>query len=314
MNLETTALPWQAVLQELSLMRTRKDWATSLEYLGCQLAEAERCWFLTFDEQHQALRPASGDSHSAPESTLVGAAWLNSEVVQWKEPGAFLVSGVEASCPCFALPIRSYGKVIGLLTLEKVSELTDLEGWNTLLAQVAHSWDTVGRLEDHAAYQQETESLLTGALEALPSYRAGHVRRVAEMASELGRLLDLSAHQRQRLYRAGIYHDVGVLLSAVQHAQAGAQYLRAGRVYADLAELVEHHHDRYPGSADLGLEIWVLALAEHFQEVCEADERALEPEVRVQRFALQHGREHHPAVLDALVGLSVAGKLESLLP
>jgi hypothetical protein len=31
-------------------------------------------------------------------------------------------------------------------------------------------------------------------------------------------------------------------------------------------------------------------------------------------FALGHGSEHHPAVLDALVGLSVAGKLETLLP
>jgi len=314
LSLEILTLPWQSALQELALMRTRQEWATSLEYLGGQLADAERCWFVTFDDNLMCRRASTDELHQASESTLVGQAWMNSEVVHRSGDAGCLVAQVEALAPCFALPVRSFGKVIGLLTLERVNHPPDLDSWASMLELVAHSWDTVGRLEDHAAYQSQTEALFVRALESLPSYRAGHVGRVAQMASELGRLLDLSAHQRQRLYRAGMYHDVGLLLSAVEHPQAGADYLRQGRVHADLASLVENHHQRYSADTTLGLEEWVLVLAEHFQEFCEAQAVGESVDHWVQRFVVQLGSKHHPAVVDALVGLSVAGKLEGLIP
>lgn len=180
-----------------------------------------------------------------------------------------------------------------------------------MLDLMAHSWETVGRLEDNQAYQEQTELLFVKALESLPNFHTGHVQRVALTASELGRLLDLSAFQRQRLLRAGRYHDVGMLLNPSDHASAGAHYLAMGKVHADLASLVEHHHQAYDESLGLGLEEWVLALAEHFSEYREAhsDESV---DVLVQRFALQHGKRHNPSVLDALVGLSVSGKLEKI--
>lgn len=338
MSTETLSFPWQSAIQELALQRSRTEWAAALEYLAVQLAEAERCYFFVWDDP-QWIRPATGDRHRASEDSLVGVSWSQSEPVQRSRGEGELVTGVPALSPCAALPVRSFGRIIGLLTLEKLPHSLDLATWEAMLSLLAYSWDTVGKLEDFNAYQQQTEEVLRRAVESLPAQRTGHVQRVAQTASELGRLLDLSAHQRQRLFRAGVYHDVGLLLNSADHAKAGADFLRAARTHADLAELVEHHHHRFrPELQHLALEVWVLALAEHFQEYCEAQESLKAEETMrpatialgltgagpavssaqadrvVQTFAIHHAADHHPAVLDALVGLSVSGKLETLLP
>jgi hypothetical protein len=312
MSTEVVNFPWQSAIQELALTRTRQEWGSTLEYLGRELAEAERCTFMAWRDPHW-FHPASGHSYEAPESTVVGSAWLHVEPVHKSSNPGELVTGWPAEAPCWAMPMRSFGRVVGILTMEKANLPSNLEEWSTMLDLMAHSWDTVGRLEDHLAYQQQTEELLVTALESMPYYRTGHVHRVSQTASELGRLLDLSAHQRHRLQRAGRYHDVGLLISAAEHTRAGADFLRNGKVHADLASLVEHHHQAYSESLNLGLEEWVLALSEHFQEFCESHpgENA---DALVQRFASQHGNRHNPAVLDALFGLAVAGKLEELLP
>lgn len=241
----------------------------------------------------------------------MGSSWLHAEPVHKSSNAGEIVTGWPAEAPCWAMPMRSFGRVVGILTVENAHLPANIEEWATMLDSMAHSWDTVGRLEDHLAYQQQTEELLVNALESMPYYRTGHVNRVSQTANELGRLLDLSAHQRQRLQRAGRYHDVGLLISAADHTRAGADFLRNGKVHADLASLVENHHQIYSESLNLGLEEWALALAEHFQEFCESlpGESA---DALVQRFATQHGNRHNPAVLDALIGLSVAGNGEIL--
>lgn len=310
MSADTVSFPWQSAIQELALTRSRQDWASSLEYLAGQLAEAEICTFLTWREPRW-FRPATGESVEAADGTLVGAAWLNVEATSKNSNAGELWTGRAAQAPCWALPMRSFGRVIGILTLEKVSTPPPLEEWTSMLDLMAHSWETVGRLEDNHAYQEQTESLFVKALEALPDFHVGHVNRVAQTAFELARLLDLSAFQRQRLLRAGRYHDVGMLLNPSDHAATGAKYLREGKVHADLASLVEHSHTPFDESLGLGLEEWTMALAEHFSEYREAhqDEKA---DVVAQRFVVQHGKRHNPAVLDALIGLSVSGKLEEI--
>ena len=310
MSTETVSFPWQSAIQELALTRTRQEWASALEYLSGQLAEAEHCAFLTWRDPRW-FRPATAEHCDAPDNTLVGSAWSHVEATNKPGSSGELWTGRPAQPPCWAIPMRSFGRVIGILTLEKVGHSPNLEEWGSMLDLMAHSWETVGRLEDHTAYQEQTELLFVNALEALPNYKVGHVKRVSQTASELGRLLDLSAFQRQRLLRAGRYHDVGMLLNPSDHARAGAHYLREGKVHADLASLVEHHHQAYDESLGLGLEEWVLAMAEHFCEYREAhtDEDA---DVVAQRFVVQHGKRHNPAVLDALIGLSVSGKLEEI--
>lgn len=312
MSTEIVNFPWQSAIQELALTRTRQEWANTMEYLGRELAEAERCTFMAWKDPYW-LHPSSGNFYEAPEASLLGTTWLQAEPVHRPQNGGELAAGWPAEAPCWAMPMRSFGRVVGILAFEKSALPGNLEEWATMLDLSANSWDTVGRLEDHLAYEQQTEELFVTALESMPYYKTGHVNRVSRMAAELGRLLDLSAHQRQRLFRAGRYHDVGLLFSAADHARAGAEFLRKGRVHADLASLVENHHEAYVESSTLGLEEWVLALAEHFQEYCEAHPGE-SADVLVQKFAAEHGLRHCPAVLDALIGLSVAGKLEELIP
>ena len=312
MSTEVVNFPWQSAIQELALTRTRQEWANTLEYLGRELAEAGRCTFMAWQDPHW-LHPASGNRYEAPEPTLVGSAWLQAEPIHKLSNPGEVVTGWPAQAPCWAMPMRSFGRVVGILTVEQSELPKNIEEWTTMLDLMAHSWDTVGRLEDHLAYQQQTEELFVTALESMPYYKTGHVHRVSQTASEVGRLLDLSAHQRQRLQRAGRYHDVGLLISAADHARAGGDFLRQGRVHADLASLVENHHQVYSADLNLGLEEWVLALAEHFQEYCEAHPGET-ADTLVQSFSAQYSERHNPAVVDALIGLSVAGKLEELLP
>ena len=310
MSTDTVSFPWQSAIQELALTRSRQEWASALEYLAGQLAEAETSTFLTWREPRW-LRPATGETVEAADNTLVGAAWLNVEATSKSANAGDLWTGRVAQPPCWALPMRSFGRVIGILTLEKVNSLPSLEEWTSMLDLLAHSWETVGRLEDNNAYQEQTELLFVKALESLPDFHTGHVDRVAKTAFELARLLDLSAFQRQRLLRAGRYHDVGMLLNPSDHAAAGARYLREGKVHADLASLVENSHNTYDEALGLGLEEWTLALAEHFSEYREAH-KGETADVVAQRFVVQHGKRHNPAVLDALIGLSVSGKLEEI--
>jgi HD-GYP domain-containing protein (c-di-GMP phosphodiesterase class II) len=108
---------------------------------------------------------------------------------QGSEPGAPLISDV-------ALPICPFRK-----------------------SDAAVLMPFVGLLEMHGRgarrYQDLKELLvgltrsLTAALDAKDSYTFGHSERVARVAVELGRELDMSADDLSDIYLAGLLHDVG---------------------------------------------------------------------------------------------------------
>jgi HD-GYP domain-containing protein (c-di-GMP phosphodiesterase class II) len=106
---------------------------------------------------------------------------------------------------------------------------------------------------------------LTSAVDAKDAYTCGHSERVALLSKRLSREIGLPEQQIERIYMAGILHDVGkigvpeaVLHKAgkltneefdqmKKHPQIGARILADIKQIQDLIPGVLYHHERYDG-------------------------------------------------------------------
>lgn len=97
-------------------------------------------------------------------------------------------------------------------------------------------------------------------------YTAGHERRVADIAVNIGAVIGLDANRQQGLRVAGLLHDVGKIviqsdllskpgkLSAIQfkliqrHTQVGYDVLKEVQFPWPVAEVALQHHERLNGS------------------------------------------------------------------
>jgi len=122
--------------------------------------------------------------------------------------------------------------------------------------------------------------LLLATLDQHLDYHQGHSRRVAHIASRLGRELEFDDERMERLYFAALLHDVGMLkIPREKHANEkverkhpamGHRMLSAIRVWEDIAPFVLHHHEWFNGEGypeglageNIPLEARVIGLAE----------------------------------------------------
>ncbi len=106
---------------------------------------------------------------------------------------------------------------------------------------------------------------LTAAIDAKDSYTCGHSERVARIAVELGRELELSDVELGDIYLGGLLHDVGKIgvpdsilckcgpltaeefMQIRQHVLIGCRILGDFREISHLLPLVLSHHERYDG-------------------------------------------------------------------
>jgi len=106
---------------------------------------------------------------------------------------------------------------------------------------------------------------LTAAVDAKDAYTCGHSQRVALLSRELAKQLNLPANDVERVYMAGLLHDVGkigvpeaVLQKAgkltdeefdliKKHPEIGAKILGDIKQLRDVLPGVLHHHERYDG-------------------------------------------------------------------
>ncbi|GIW76212.1 MAG: hypothetical protein KatS3mg104_1275 [Phycisphaerae bacterium] len=106
---------------------------------------------------------------------------------------------------------------------------------------------------------------LVSAVDAKDAYTCGHSERVALIARELAQVSGLVAAKVERVYMAGLLHDVGKIgvPEAVlqkpgrltdaefdlmkQHPEIGARILRDVRQLEDVIPGVLHHHERFDG-------------------------------------------------------------------
>jgi HD-GYP domain-containing protein (c-di-GMP phosphodiesterase class II) len=139
-----------------------------------------------------------------------------------------------------------------------------------LLAGVANE---LAVYAENTAYYQDSQGLLMGLLHALTSavdakdaYTCGHSERVALVSRELAEKAGFGAHFCERIYMAGLLHDVGkigipdaVIRKAgkltdeefdevKKHPEIGARILADITQIEDLIPGVRHHHERFDGN------------------------------------------------------------------
>jgi putative nucleotidyltransferase with HDIG domain len=119
--------------------------------------------------------------------------------------------------------------------------------------------------ELRTAYVQ-TIRALAEAVDAKDTYTRGHSERVGVYASKVARELDFPKEFIERVYIAGLLHDVGKIgvpdhiitkpdrLTAEEyeeikkHPEIGAKILEPVTFLADVVPCVRHHHEWYDGS------------------------------------------------------------------
>jgi len=106
---------------------------------------------------------------------------------------------------------------------------------------------------------------LTSAVDAKDAYTCGHSERVALLSRHLSQQIGLSEHQVERVYMAGLLHDVGKIgvPEAVlqkpgkltteefdqmkKHPEVGARILQDIKQIKDIIPGVLYHHERFDG-------------------------------------------------------------------
>ncbi len=161
-----------------------------------------------------------------------------------------------------------------------------------LVARV-RSMIKIKRLRDELDTSENIIVSMVEALESKDPRASGHSQRVAALAIQLARSLDLGEEQVEALAKAAILHDIGkiglpvTLLEAVGHLTAeqlvehhrhpilSERILAPFLSFSRVRTLVRHHHERLDGSgypdglrgSDLDLETEILSLANLYDQL-----------------------------------------------
>ena len=184
----------------------------------------------------------------------------------WGAPFAHLGSLLVMTVPSG----KSFGWLIGVSGRDTESPVTFRNSDAAALAPFAA---LVGLLNKACDRYQDLKDLLVGltrslasAVDAKDPYTYGHSERVARIAVELGRELNLLEDELSDIYLAGLLHDVGKIgirdevlckhgpltpdetLHIQQHPEIGHSILRDLHQISSLLPGVLHHHERYDGA------------------------------------------------------------------
>jgi HD-GYP domain-containing protein (c-di-GMP phosphodiesterase class II) len=175
---------------------------------------------------------------------------------------------------------------------------------------------------------------LTSAVDAKDSYTCGHSERVALLARELSDVIGLSEELSDRIYMAGLLHDVGKIgvPEAVlqktgkltveefdqmkKHPAIGARILKDVPQISDLIPGVLHHHERFDGRGypaklsghDIPLMGRIICLADCFDAMTSnrTYRQALPLEVALLEIRRAAGTQFDPELADSFLKIGAA--------
>jgi HD-GYP domain-containing protein (c-di-GMP phosphodiesterase class II) len=168
-----------------------------------------------------------------------------------------------------AVPLQRQDEVLGcLFGLDKQEgefDSVDSKLLNSIANESAIYLENLKLYRDVHGLMMGLLHSLISAVDAKDTYTCGHSERVALLSRQLAQDAGLSSHEVERIYMAGLLHDVGkigVSESVLQksgrltpeeyvlmkkHPAVGARILQDISQVADIIPGVLHHHERYDG-------------------------------------------------------------------
>ena len=243
-----------------------------------------------------------------------------------------------------AVPIQRQDKVLGVLfCLDKIeADFTTQD--SKLLTSIAN--ETAIYLENNTLFSDARGMMmgllhaLTSAVDAKDTYTCGHSQRVALFGREIAVRAGLSEALVERVYMAGLLHDVGKIgvpeevlrkpgkltdeefTQMKQHVEIGARILKDVRQIDDLIPGVLYHHERYDGKGyphslagqGIPLVARILCVADCFDAMTSnrTYRKALPIEVALMEIRRCAGTQFDPVLADAFLSIG-APRLRELI-
>jgi putative methionine-R-sulfoxide reductase with GAF domain len=160
------------------------------------------------------------------------------------------------------VPLKTKDKVIGVLAVLNKKNGRPYRGRDeefiTYLAnQAAISILKTRLAEDQKNYEIHITEILLETIDSLISNKKGHSKRVAKYGSIIAKALNMPDDAQKKLYFASLLHDIGFLKLNIdeifdkheytKHPVAGYDMIKPINIYADIAPIILHHHERYDG-------------------------------------------------------------------
>jgi HD-GYP domain-containing protein (c-di-GMP phosphodiesterase class II) len=232
-----------------------------------------------------------------------------------------------------AVPLQRQDQVLGcLFGIDKHLgdfDSVDSKLLNSIANESAIYLENAMLFEDVHGLMMGLLHSLTSAVDAKDAYTCGHSERVALLSRHLAKQVMLTDHEVERIYMAGLLHDVGKIgvPEAVlqkpgkltpeefdqmkKHPEIGARILSDIKQVKDILPGVLHHHERYDGKGyphglageNIPLMGRILCLADCFDAMTSnrTYRKALPLEVALTEIRRCSGTQFDPALTDAFL-------------
>jgi putative nucleotidyltransferase with HDIG domain/prepilin-type processing-associated H-X9-DG protein len=246
----------------------------------------------------------------------------------------YLVPHVEQM---LAVPILRQELLLGaLVAFDKDSnefDTSDAKLLSSIANQTGVFLENTGLFSDLNSLVMGLLHSLTSAVDAKDAYTCGHSQRVALLARQVARQAQLPTSFCERVYMAGVLHDVGkigVPESVLQkpgrltneefelmkgHVEIGAKILRDVKQVEDLIPGVRHHHERFDGrgypdrlaGSDIPLIARLLCLADCFDAMTSNRTYRKALPIEIARMEIQRcsGTQFDPSLADAFLEIPI---------
>jgi HD-GYP domain-containing protein (c-di-GMP phosphodiesterase class II) len=243
----------------------------------------------------------------------------------------------EHAARMLAVPLQRQDQLLGcMFALDKIAgefDTVDSKLLNSIGNESAIYLENAMLYEDVRGLMMGLLHSLTSAVDAKDTYTCGHSERVALLSRYLAQQFKLDDHAVERVYMAGLLHDVGKIgvPEAVlqktgkltpeefeeikKHPAIGARILRDVKQIEDIIPGVLHHHERYDGKgypAGLAGEAIplmgrIICLADCFDAMTSSRtyRKALPLEVALTEIQRCSGTQFDPQLTDAFLRISV---------
>jgi HD-GYP domain-containing protein (c-di-GMP phosphodiesterase class II) len=243
----------------------------------------------------------------------------------------------EYATQLLAVPLMRQEQLLGcLFGIDKLTgefDTVDSKLLNSIANESAIYLENAMLFDDVRGLMMGLLHSLTSAVDAKDAYTCGHSERVALLSRSLAAEARLNEHQVDRIYMAGLLHDVGKIgvpeavlqktgkltdeefAQIKKHPEIGARILKDIKQIEDIIPGVLHHHERYDGKGypaglageNIPLMGRIICLADCFDAMTSSRtyRKALPLEVALTEIRRCSGTQFDPVLSDSFLKLGI---------